>query len=271
MPPWRSRPSALGNAAVAAAYRVPDEARGSALQLTINLAAIMARGSSLPPVQRLWWRRVQPPTRPIPVAQALTRRPNQLAAGTRQRFTQTCRQYSVRTSGIDQVRRSGSRMGCTGDTSPAMRDDPVMARGQLRIYLGAAPGGWSQVAVERCGGGVLSIDLGRLPSLEGATNLELDILAPEAPEAVKAALGGKADIVLSDMAPAATGHRETDHLRSAALVARTFSTASTKILTKRATSATIKQPSRSPGRTITPGTTATISVSTQFNPYTNCW
>ena len=90
--------------------------------------------------------------------------------------------------------------------------------GRRVVDLGAAPGGWTQVAVQRCGGGVLSVDLGRLPTIKGAVNLELDILKPEAPAAVKAALGGKADIVLSDMAPASTGHRETDHLRSAALV-----------------------------------------------------
>lgn len=74
---------AAANTAVAAAYRVPDEAWGSALQLTINLAAIVAAGVLTLLVQRLWWRRVQPPTRPVPVTQALTRRPNQPAARTR--------------------------------------------------------------------------------------------------------------------------------------------------------------------------------------------
>ena len=90
--------------------------------------------------------------------------------------------------------------------------------GRRVVDLGAAPGGWTQVAVERCGGGVLSVDLGRLPSIEGSTGLEVDLLRPDAPETVKAALGGRAEIVLSDMAPAATGHRETDHMRSVALV-----------------------------------------------------
>lgn len=91
------------------------------------------------------------------------------------------------------------------------------------VDLGAAPGGWAQVAVERVragesgGGFVLAVDLQPMASLPGAHLLELDFLAPDAEAAVCAALGGKADVVLSDMAAPATGHRQTDHARIMAL------------------------------------------------------
>lgn len=88
--------------------------------------------------------------------------------------------------------------------------------------LGAAPGGWSQVAAKRVGaaegrGRVVAIDLLDMPSVPGVDFLKLDFLDPEAPDRLKAMLGGEADLVLSDMAANATGHRQTDHLRIMAL------------------------------------------------------
>lgn len=88
--------------------------------------------------------------------------------------------------------------------------------------LGAAPGGWSQVAAKRVGaaegrGRVVAIDLLDMPSVPGVDFLTLDFLDPEAPDRLKAMLGGEADLVLSDMAANATGHRQTDHLRIMAL------------------------------------------------------
>jgi 23S rRNA (uridine2552-2'-O)-methyltransferase len=86
--------------------------------------------------------------------------------------------------------------------------------------LGAAPGGWSQVAQKRVGasGHVVGIDIlemGEIPGVELAT---IDFLDPAAPDKLKAMLGGPADVVLSDMAANATGHRQTDHLKIMALV-----------------------------------------------------
>jgi 23S rRNA (uridine2552-2'-O)-methyltransferase len=86
--------------------------------------------------------------------------------------------------------------------------------------LGAAPGGWSQVAQKRVGasGRVVGIDIlemGEIPGVEFAT---IDFLDPAAPDKLKAMLGGPADVVLSDMAANATGHRQTDHLKIMALV-----------------------------------------------------
>ena len=89
------------------------------------------------------------------------------------------------------------------------------------VDLGAAPGGWSQVAIARVKapdkGKVVAIDLLATVELPGATLLEMDFLAPEAPDALVAALAGPADVVLSDMAAPATGHAATDHLRIVAL------------------------------------------------------
>ena len=84
------------------------------------------------------------------------------------------------------------------------------------IDLGAAPGGWAQVAVQR-GAKVVGIDLLPIEPLTGAVFLEMDFLAPEAPAALIAALGGPPDIVLSDMAANTTGHAKTDQIRTGAL------------------------------------------------------
>ena len=90
------------------------------------------------------------------------------------------------------------------------------------VDLGAAPGGWTQVAAERSRaregrGLVLAVDLTPMEPVAGAEILELDFLAPEAPGRIRAALGGLADLVMSDMAAPATGHPQTDHLRIMAL------------------------------------------------------
>lgn len=90
------------------------------------------------------------------------------------------------------------------------------------VDLGAAPGGWSQVAAKKVGAGegrgrVVAIDLLDMPPIPGVDFLALDFLAPDAPDRLKAMLGGEADIVLSDMAANATGHRQTDHLKIMAL------------------------------------------------------
>ncbi|MGA8294567.1 MAG: RlmE family RNA methyltransferase, partial [Rhodoplanes sp.] len=94
----------------------------------------------------------------------------------------------------------------------------LLRPGARVVDLGAAPGGWSQVAANRVGvgegrGRVIAIDLLDMPPIPGVDFLRLDFLDPEAPERLKAMLDGEADLVLSDMAANATGHRQTDHLR----------------------------------------------------------
>lgn len=97
-----------------------------------------------------------------------------------------------------------------------------LKKGARVIDLGAAPGGWSQVAVKRVGapqqGRVVAIDVLPMDAMPGVDFLQLDFLDPAAPEKLKSMLGGGADVVLSDMAANATGHRKTDHLKIMALV-----------------------------------------------------
>lgn len=96
------------------------------------------------------------------------------------------------------------------------------------VDLGCAPGGWCQVAVARVNalgenakkpqGSVLGVDLQEIDPIPGAQIHVLDFLSDEADALVKGWLGGKADVVMSDMAAAASGHKGTDHLRIIALV-----------------------------------------------------
>jgi 23S rRNA (uridine2552-2'-O)-methyltransferase len=87
------------------------------------------------------------------------------------------------------------------------------------VDLGAAPGGWSEIAARRVGPGgrVIALDILDMKPMAGVEFLRLDFLDNSAPARLKEMLGGKADIVLSDMAANATGHRQTDHLRIVAL------------------------------------------------------
>ena len=87
------------------------------------------------------------------------------------------------------------------------------------VDLGAAPGGWSEIAARRIGarGRVIAIDILEMKPVAGVEFLQLDFLDETAPARLKAMLDGKADVVLSDMAANATGHRQTDHLRIMAL------------------------------------------------------
>ncbi|MEA1015455.1 RlmE family RNA methyltransferase [Sphingosinicella sp. LY1275] len=87
------------------------------------------------------------------------------------------------------------------------------------IDLGIAPGGWSQVVRQRLPHSiVVGIDLLPTDPLDGVTILEMDFMDDKAPDLLKEALGGPADLVLSDMAANTVGHPQTDHLRTMALV-----------------------------------------------------
>ena len=95
------------------------------------------------------------------------------------------------------------------------------------VDLGCAPGGWMQVAVKRVNalgekqgkriGTVLGVDLQEVEPLAGAEIHQLDFLSDDADLLVKEWLGGEADVVMSDMAAASSGHKQTDHLRIIAL------------------------------------------------------
>src|ERR1700687_6088165 len=91
------------------------------------------------------------------------------------------------------------------------------------VDLGAAPGGWSQIAAKRVGaangkGKVIAIDLLEMPEIPGVTFAQLDFLSDDAPAKLLEMIGGRADAVLSDMARNTTGHRKTDQLRILGLV-----------------------------------------------------
>jgi 23S rRNA (uridine2552-2'-O)-methyltransferase len=98
----------------------------------------------------------------------------------------------------------------------------ILKKGARVVDLGAAPGGWSQVAAKRveapARGRVMAIDLLPMEPIAGVEFMQLDFLDADAPEKLKAMLGGPADVVLSDMAANATGHARTDHLKIMALV-----------------------------------------------------
>ena len=93
----------------------------------------------------------------------------------------------------------------------------LIRRGARVVDLGAAPGGWTQVAVKRGAGSVLAVDLLEMDGVPGATLMQDDFSDVDAPGRLRALMGGPADLVLSDMAPNTTGHPATDHLRIMAL------------------------------------------------------
>lgn len=94
----------------------------------------------------------------------------------------------------------------------------LLRPGDRVVDLGAAPGGWTQVAIDRCRKGsvapkVVAVDYLAMEPVAEAIVLELDFLDDEAPERIMTALDGPANVVLSDMAAPTTGHHNTDHLR----------------------------------------------------------
>ena len=97
-----------------------------------------------------------------------------------------------------------------------------LKKGARVVDLGAAPGGWSQVAARRVGapghGRVIAIDILHMDPVAGVDFASLDFLDESAPAKLKAMMGGPADVVLSDMAANAIGHAKTDHLKIMALV-----------------------------------------------------
>lgn len=94
----------------------------------------------------------------------------------------------------------------------------LIKKGMAVVDLGAAPGGWSQIAVERGATKVIALDLLPIDPLPGVTTLQMDFMADDTPEALINMIGSGVDIVMSDMAPNTTGHHGTDHLRIMTLV-----------------------------------------------------
>lgn len=93
----------------------------------------------------------------------------------------------------------------------------LLKPGMKVVDLGSAPGGWCQIAAEK-GCSIVAIDLLEMDEVPGAQFIQMDFMEEEAPDRLKAMLDGEADVVLSDMAPNTTGHKQTDHLRIMAVV-----------------------------------------------------
>ncbi|HTQ84321.1 MAG TPA: RlmE family RNA methyltransferase [Pseudolabrys sp.] len=123
---------------------------------------------------------------------------------------------------VARAKREGFRSRAAYKLAEIDDKTRFLKKGARVVDLGAAPGGWSQVAAKRVGapgeGRVVAIDLLAMDAVPGVDFAQLDFLDPAAPEILKAMLGGPADVVLSDMAANATGHRKTDHLKIVALV-----------------------------------------------------
>jgi 23S rRNA (uridine2552-2'-O)-methyltransferase len=124
---------------------------------------------------------------------------------------------------VAQARRDGLRSRAAYKLIEIDDKYHFLKPGLSVVDLGAAPGGWSQIAAKRVGaadgrGKVVAIDLLEMPEIPGVSFAQLDFLADDAPEKLLKMMGGRADVVLSDMAANTTGHRKTDQLRILGLV-----------------------------------------------------
>jgi 23S rRNA (uridine2552-2'-O)-methyltransferase len=121
---------------------------------------------------------------------------------------------------VARARREGYRSRAAFKLAEIDDRHRLFKPGARVVDLGAAPGGWSQVAARRVGaqGRVVAIDVLEMEAIGGVEFAVMDFLDADAPHRLKDMLGGPADVVLSDMAANATGHRQTDHLKIMALV-----------------------------------------------------
>ena len=124
---------------------------------------------------------------------------------------------------VAQAKREGLRSRAAYKLSEIDDKYHFLKPGITVVDLGAAPGGWSQIAARRTGavdgkGRVVAIDLLEMPDIAGVSFAQLDFLEQDAPEKLLAMMGGRADVVMSDMAANTTGHRKTDQLRILGLV-----------------------------------------------------
>jgi 23S rRNA (uridine2552-2'-O)-methyltransferase len=124
---------------------------------------------------------------------------------------------------VTRAKREGLRSRAAFKLSEIDDKFHLLRLGMTVVDLGAAPGGWSQVAAKRIGlangkGKVVAIDLLEMPEIAGVVFAQLDFLAADAPARLIAMMEGHADVVMSDMAANTTGHRKTDQLRMVGLI-----------------------------------------------------
>src|SRR6201989_952855 len=124
---------------------------------------------------------------------------------------------------VAQAKRDGLRSRAAYKLIEIDDKHHFLKHGITVVDLGAAPGGWSQIAAKRVGasdgrGKVVAIDLLEMPEIPGVSFARLDFLSEDAPAKLLDMIGGRADVVMSDMAANTTGHRKTDQLRIVGLV-----------------------------------------------------
>jgi len=123
---------------------------------------------------------------------------------------------------VARARREGYRSRSAFKLSEIDDKANFLRKGARVVDLGAAPGGWSQVAARRVGapeqGRVVAIDILPMDVVPGVEFAQLDFLDASVPDKLRTMLGGPADVVMTDMAANATGHARTDHLKIMALV-----------------------------------------------------
>jgi len=120
---------------------------------------------------------------------------------------------------VEEAKRRGYRSRAAFKLAEIDDKHHLLRPGMSVVDLGAAPGGWSQIAAQRVQlmagkGRVIAVDVVEMEPISGVTALKLDLTDPNSAERIRDALrGGHADLVLSDMHAPATGHKQTDHLR----------------------------------------------------------
>lgn len=135
--------------------------------------------------------------------------------------SRTWLERQIRDPYVARAKREGFRSRAAYKLAEIDDKYRLLKPGTRVVDLGAAPGGWSEIAARRVGAGgrVLAIDILDMKPIAEVEFLKLDFLDATAPQRLKDLLGGQADLVLSDMAANATGHRQTDHIRIMALAA----------------------------------------------------
>ncbi len=116
---------------------------------------------------------------------------------------------------VVEAKRLGYRSRAAFKLAEIDDKSKILKPGGRVVDLGAAPGGWVQVALQRVGakGRVVGIDLQEIEPIPGSELLVGDFLDEDAPDRLRALMNGPADVVLSDMAASSSGHAPTDHLR----------------------------------------------------------
>ena len=121
---------------------------------------------------------------------------------------------------VSEAKRQGYRSRAAFKLIQLDEKFKFLGKGKTIVDLGCAPGGWTQVAVQRNKGSgqVVGLDILETEPIAGATLICQDFTSDDAADKLKSLLNGKADIVMSDMAANTIGHQQTDHLRTIALV-----------------------------------------------------